>query len=150
MPKSTSWRLAGLSPVPHMAGLSAPLQHSLCFFQPLSPTFPDALRLRFYPANCGRERRASVFRINDKCVGLGPSCLPTDLHLSRTCGIKHLYLASPPFWSKRISLILPTTLVVFNDTYNVVSFSSLLTLLRQLRNVHLIWPYPQTRALNRY
>ena len=80
-PLSTGWRSAGLSSAVIFQLLSAPLQHSICLFQLLYPTFPDALRLRFYPGYLreivGRERRASTFHVNDNIAGLGSSCLPT-------------------------------------------------------------------------
>jgi len=67
----------------------------------LSGVSPAQAGLRFYPGYLhevvGRERRASTFHISDKSVGLGPSCLPADLHLRKSC-VKRLYLASSPFW----------------------------------------------------
>ena len=81
--------------------LSTPLQCSIRLIQPLCPAFPDALRLRFYPFYLheivGRKRRASTFRISDECVSLGSSCLPAGLRPRISC-VKHLYLASLPFW----------------------------------------------------
>jgi len=100
-PLSTRQRSAQLSPAVMLQPLSTSLQDGLRFVCPLCPAFPNALRLRFYPGYLhevvGRERRASTFHISDKSVGLGPSCLPADLHLRKSC-VKRLYLASSPFW----------------------------------------------------
>jgi len=81
-------KVGGLSPVvmlPSAQPLSNPLQEGIRFVHRLCPAFPDALRLRFYPENNGRERRASTFRINNNNVGLGSSCLPADLHPCKHC-----------------------------------------------------------------
>ena len=107
LPKSTAWRSAGLSSAVMFQLLSAPLQCSIRLFQLLCPTFPDALRLRFYPCYLheigGRERRASTFRINDKIMRLGSSCLPTGQRSRISC-VKRLYLASLPFGEERFIL----------------------------------------------
>ena len=100
-PLSTRQRSAQLSPAVILQPLSTSLQGGLRFVCHLCPTFPYALRLRFYPYYLhevyGRERRASTFRISNNCVGLGSSCLPAGQRLRISC-VKRLYLASLPFW----------------------------------------------------
>jgi len=75
--------------LPSAQPLSITLHDGFHFVHPLCPTFPDALRLRFYPGYLheiiGRERRASTFRINDKCMELGSSCLPAGLRSRISC-----------------------------------------------------------------
>ena len=86
-PLSTRQRSAQLSPAVMLQPLSTSLQGGLRFVCHLCPTFPYALRLRFYPYYLhevyGRERRASTacpvfsgFHVNDNIAGLGSSCLP--------------------------------------------------------------------------
>ena len=73
--------------------LYTPLQGIVRFIHPLYPTFPDALRLRFYPSYLHeimwREASGLHVPLKQLYVNLGSSCSPTEQHPCMYC-VKHI------------------------------------------------------------
>ena len=128
--------LTDFSPAMIFQLLSVPLQHSFRLFHPLCPAFPNALRLWFYPCYlleiAGRERRASMFLINDSYEGLGLPCeiirrMPNCFAFHRVnpirrlnnvlvCTALNMHNLSPyHFGTERISLFLPMEITMLSS-----------------------------------